>query len=185
MDHTSFSYVRGSHSYNIASNILFQEMNRHFTSHQSPKKAKEAIASLYVTHAHEAALNPSIVQQRESIKPRFSPSPTRPHASPSFYPRPSTGYALRQSRSPKEEEKKRPGIIKVISMNGYNTRWERNAMTNRSIKRDNEEPEENLQNEDEEFNKSDEFSLDEEDAKANPMPCIGRRQQFDKKDSQI
>lgn len=74
-DGTSFAYVRENHSYNITSNIIYQEMNKQRICRQGPEKLKEAITSFYSTHTHEAALYPSIVQQRDVAGSRIKPSP--------------------------------------------------------------------------------------------------------------
>ncbi len=83
-DGTSFEYVREAHSYNITNNIIYQEMNKQFTCNQSPEKLKETITSIYTSHAHEAALYPSIVQQRDvaAVTVKKSPSPKKPRRSP-------------------------------------------------------------------------------------------------------
>ena len=58
-DESSFSYIRGVHSYNVMGTMLFQEVSK-----QPKQKMKETTTALYSRHAHEAALFPSLAQQK-------------------------------------------------------------------------------------------------------------------------
>lgn len=175
----SYTYCRGTHSYNIANNLVFQEMTKQISYHHSPEKYRSTINELYDNKYHELSLSPIINEQKSRIKHNHSPSPIRHSEKISVLRSPQIS---KQSFTfaPRENKPEQSELIRIISMSGFlnkENKFNRESLPKASILKKmgkyetfKDSNKENLCSNYEEIFKIAE--IDEETPKINKMPLM-------------